>query len=90
MGAWNPYFNLVKDTPTKPDEEEVLIMGIVKINDKAKDFTLRDQTGKEIHLSDLKGKKVLLSFHPLAWTSVCALQMKSLEENRERREPRTI
>lgn len=59
-------------------------MGIVKIKDKAKDFILRDQTGKEIHLSDIKGKKVLLSFHPLAWTSVCALQMKSLEENRER------
>ncbi len=59
-------------------------MGIVKIKDKAKDFTLRDQNGKEIHLSDLKGKKVLLSFHPLAWTSVCAMQMQSLEKNRER------
>lgn len=54
------------------------------IKDKAKDFILRDQTDKEIHLSDLRGKKVLLSFHPQAWTSVCALQMKSLEENRER------
>jgi len=26
---------------------------------------------------------VLLSFHPLAWTSVCAEQMKSLENNKE-------
>jgi peroxiredoxin len=26
---------------------------------------------------------VLLSFHPLAWTSVCAEQMKSLEKNKE-------
>lgn len=52
----------------------------VKIGDKAKDFTLKDQDGKELHLSDLKGKRVLLSFHPLAWTSVCADQMKSLEK----------
>lgn len=56
----------------------------VKIGDKAKDFTLKDQDGKELHLSDLKGKRVLLSFHPLAWTSVCADQMKSLEKARNR------
>lgn len=56
-------------------------MGSVKIGDKAKDFVLKDQDGKEIHISDFKGKRVLLSFHPLAWTPVCADQMKSLEEN---------
>lgn len=56
----------------------------IKPKDNAEDFTLSDQDGKQIHLSDLKGKKVLLSFHPLAWTSVCAEQMKSLEKNRER------
>jgi len=53
----------------------------VKVGDKAKDFTLKDQNGKEIRLSTLKGKKVLLSFHPLAWTPVCSRQMKSLERN---------
>ena len=53
----------------------------VKVGDKAKDFTLKDQHNKELRLSELKGKKVLLSFHPLAWTSVCAKQMKSLEKN---------
>jgi len=53
----------------------------VKVGDKAKDFILRDQNGKELRLSKLKGKKVLLSFHPLAWTAVCAKQMKSLEKN---------
>jgi len=57
---------------------------MVKIGDNAKDFTLSDQDGKEIHLSDLKGKRVLLSFHPLAWTKVCAEQMKSLEKNYSR------
>lgn len=53
----------------------------IKVGDKAKDFTLKDQNGKELRLSELKGKKVLLSFHPLAWTSVCSKQMQSLEKN---------
>ncbi|HIH44075.1 MAG TPA: peroxiredoxin [Candidatus Methanoperedenaceae archaeon] len=59
-------------------------MSAVKIGDTAKDFSLSDQNGKKIRLSDFKGKKVLLSFHPLAWTAVCADQMKSLEDNRYR------
>ena len=47
-----------------------------------KDFSLEDQNGKVFTLSKLRGKKVLLSFHPLAWTSVCSEQMKSLEKNK--------
>jgi peroxiredoxin len=53
----------------------------IEIGDKAPDFTLKDQHNKEVDLSGLKGKKVLLSFHPLAWTKVCARQMQSLENN---------
>jgi peroxiredoxin len=53
-----------------------------RIGEKARDFSLEDQNGKEFTLSDFKGKKVLLSFHPAAWTSVCAEQMKSLENNK--------
>ena len=49
--------------------------------DRAPDFILRDQSGKEFKLSDFRGKRVLLSFHPLAWTGICTQQMKSLEEN---------
>jgi peroxiredoxin len=55
----------------------------LKIGDKAKNFSLEDQNGQLFTLSDLKGKRILLSFHPLAWTSVCAQQMKSLEKNKE-------
>ncbi|MBU7026505.1 MAG: redoxin domain-containing protein [Theionarchaea archaeon] len=55
---------------------------IIKRGDKAPDFALKDHKG-EVRLSNLKGKKVLLSFHPLAWTSVCAEQMKSLERNEQ-------
>jgi peroxiredoxin len=53
-----------------------------KIGEKAKGFSLLDQNSKEFKLSKTRGKRVLLSFHPLAWTSVCAEQMKSLEKNK--------
>lgn len=52
--------------------------------DYAPEFTLKDQTGKEISLSDYRGKKVVIGFHPLAWTKVCAEQMKDLERNAEK------
>ncbi len=56
----------------------------VKLGDEAPDFVLKDQEGNEFRLSELRGKRVLLSFHPLAWTGVCAKQMQSLEQNYER------
>jgi peroxiredoxin len=56
----------------------------ILIGSPAPDFILHDQDDREVRLSNLKGKKVLLSFHPLAWTGVCADQMKSLEANFER------
>jgi len=52
---------------------------MLAIGSMAPEFALKDQDGNVIQLSKLRGKKVLLSFHPLAWTSVCADQMKSLE-----------
>lgn len=54
---------------------------MIKVGDKAPDFALKDQNGKTVKLSSLAGKKVLLSFRPLAWTAVCHDQMISLEEN---------
>jgi peroxiredoxin len=55
----------------------------VGIGRKAPDFTLDSHNEKPFKLSDFKGKKILLSFHPLAWTSVCAQQMQSLEKNKQ-------
>jgi peroxiredoxin len=48
----------------------------------APDFTLKDPNENEVTLSDLKGKNVVLSFHPLAWTSVCTMQMQDLEKHK--------
>ena len=55
----------------------------LKNGDMAPDFVLRDQNGKEFKLSYFRGKRVLLSFHPAAWTRVCSLQMQSLEANKD-------
>jgi len=55
----------------------------VKIGKKVKDFKLKDQNGQDFRLTDCKGKRVLLSFHPLAWTPVCAQQMQSLEKSKK-------
>ena len=53
----------------------------IKVGDMAPDFTLKDQDGKDFTLSAYRGKRVLLSFHPLAWTDVCTKQMVALEQN---------
>jgi len=48
----------------------------LKVGDQAPDFTLADQEDEKVTLSAFRGKKhVVLVFHPLAFTSVCALQM---------------
>ena len=56
---------------------------MIQVGDTAPEFILKDNRGNEVRLADYKGKKVLLSWHPLAWTGVCADQMKSLEDNKE-------
>ncbi len=55
-------------------------MSVIEEGEKAPDFTLEDQDGEEFTLSEQE-KRVVLSFHPLAGTSVCAKQMQSLENN---------
>lgn len=54
---------------------------MIAIGKKAPDFTLKDQNNNSVKLSRFRGKKVLLSFRPLAWTAVCQDQMRSLEQN---------
>jgi peroxiredoxin len=57
--------------------------GLAQVGDAARNFSLKDQNDKTFDLYEQAGKRVLLSFHPLAWTEYCAAQMKSLEDNRE-------
>jgi peroxiredoxin len=56
---------------------------VVALGRRVRDFSLSDQDGQQVQLSGLRGKKVLLSWHPLAWTPVCAEQMKALEKHKK-------
>ena len=56
---------------------------MVQPGDPAKNFSLKDQNDKTFDLYEQNGRRILLSFHPLAWTDYCAAQMKSLEDKRE-------
>jgi len=59
-------------------------MKLIEIGTEAPNFTLMDNKDRNIRLSDFRGKKVLLSWHPLAWTPVCTDQMRALETNWEK------
>lgn len=55
--------------------------------DEAPDFELRSHRGGTVRLSDYRGKKnVVLAFHPLAFTPVCATQMTSYQADMPRLE----
>ena len=55
--------------------------------EEAPDFELRGHRGGTVRLSDYRGKKnVVLAFHPLAFTPVCATQMTSYQDDLSRLE----
>lgn len=59
---------------------------VIKKGERPNSFTLSNQNGDDITISDYDDKFKLLSFHPLAWTKICANQMKDLEHNYEKLE----
>ena len=58
-------------------------MARIQVGDVLADFALKSHTEALIDTAELTAKKLLLSFHPLAWTDICASQMQSLEANHE-------
>ncbi len=56
---------------------------MIRPGEPAPNFSLKDQKDETFGLYEQEGRRVLLSFHPLAWTDFCAAQMVSLEENRD-------
>lgn len=58
-------------------------MDRIQVGDTCEDFSLKCQKDTLIDTASLNGKRLLLSFHPLAWTPVCASQMQTLETNFE-------
>ena len=54
---------------------------MINIGDKAPDLLGLNESGKEIRLSDYKGKKVVLYFYPKDMTSGCTAQACNLRDN---------
>ena len=55
----------------------------LQVNEPAPDFTLKDGNGAEWHLSDHRGKVVVLLFYPGDETPVCTRQMCSVRDRWE-------
>lgn len=53
---------------------------LVKVGDKAPDFTMTLTNGKKVRLSDLKGKVVMLQF-TASWCSVCRKEMPFIQKD---------
>ena len=53
----------------------------LKIGDKAPDFTVNDQDGNPVSISDYKGKKVVLYFYPRDNTPGCTAEACNLRDN---------
>lgn len=51
------------------------------IGNEAPDFTLRDQFGQDVRLSDFRGRKaVVLMFFPFAFTGVCTGELSGVRD----------
>lgn len=48
----------------------------VEVGSEAPDFTLKD--GKDVTLSDLRGRNVVLMFYPLAFSGVCTKELHDI------------
>lgn len=57
-------------------------MSQLKPGDKAPDFTLENQNGEKVKLSDFKRRKLLLFFYPKADTPGCTKQACSVRDAR--------
>lgn len=56
-------------------------MSPLKVGDTAPQFTLLDQDGEEISLSDYHNQRVLIYFYPKAMTPGCTIQACGLRDN---------
>jgi peroxiredoxin/glutaredoxin len=59
----------------------------LQLGQPAPDFTLPSHLDKNVTLSDLRGKNVVLAFFPRAWTPVCSGQIPSYEAEKHKFAP---
>ena len=56
-------------------------MALPPVGSPAPDFTLPSTSGQMVTLSTLRGKKVLIAFFPLAFTSTCTAEVCAMSED---------
>ncbi|MDX7992419.1 thioredoxin-dependent thiol peroxidase [Xenorhabdus sp. Reich] len=56
----------------------------LKAGDKAPQFSLPDQDGETINLSDFKGQRVLVYYYPKAMTPGCTVQARGLRDTMDK------
>ena len=60
---------------------------MLDVGTEAPDFSLKDQNGQAVRLSDFRGtKNVLLVFFPLAFTGICQGELDEIRDNLPRYE----
>ena len=57
--------------------------GIISVGQQAPDFTTKDETGKEVKLSDFRGKLVFLNFWA-TWCAPCIEEMPEMDTLNEK------
>jgi len=53
---------------------------VIAAGTKAPDFSLPDQDGNEVSLSDFEGRRLVLAFYPLDFSPVCTEQLSLYQE----------
>lgn len=56
-------------------------MNTLKVGDKVPEFTVNDQDGNPVSLSEFKGKKLVVFFYPKANTPGCTAEACNLRDN---------
>ncbi len=53
----------------------------VQAGQPAPDFTLEDENGNRVTLSELRGQPVVLVFYPFDWSGICTREMCSIRDS---------
>ncbi len=61
---------------------------MIEAGKPAPDFTLADQDGNDVSLSDFRGRTVVLVFYPMDFSDVCTDQLNVYQEVLEELEER--
>ncbi|TVZ51478.1 thioredoxin-dependent thiol peroxidase [Dokdonia sp. Hel_I_53] len=56
-------------------------MNTLQVGDIVPNFTTTDQDGNTVHLSDFKGRKLIVFFYPKASTPGCTAEVCNLKDN---------